>query len=107
MGNSFPVPSSQCHTSSAVLAGEGWRACFSAIHDQIFSIGDRSRDRLASATIEYPMYLGMSEHDVRNAVTLYLVKRWCLVNPEDRAQSLDVRSQKCTYLRSQIIVDPN
>ena len=38
--------SNRCYTSSTVTAGGGWRASLSAIHDQVFLIGDTSGNRV-------------------------------------------------------------
>ena len=44
-GNLFNVVSSLRHTSSSVLAGEGWQNSVSATHDKLFSVCEGFCDR--------------------------------------------------------------
>lgn len=83
-----------------VLAGKRWRASLSAIHDQMFSIGDRSGARAGRETIEYPVYRERSEHDIQHVVLRCFAGRWLLTCLEDRAQPMNVRCLKCTDLHS-------
>lgn len=56
-GNTFHAVSSLCDTSSITLVGDWralWRALFSAIHDQMFLMGDKSVDRAGQGCNRIP-----------------------------------------------------
>lgn len=44
--NSFHATSSHYHTSTTALVENGWRDSLSAVHDQILSMNDRSKDHV-------------------------------------------------------------
>ena len=69
MRMSFHAASSLCHILSTVSDGKGWWASLKVTYDHMFSVGDRSRDRVA----EYPVYQGRSKHDVQHMVLRNLV----------------------------------
>ncbi|GFW45568.1 hypothetical protein TNCV_3245081 [Trichonephila clavipes] len=98
--NSFHVASSLCHTSSAILDGEGWWASFSATQYQMFSMGDRSHDHADQGKRR-------SEYDVQNMILHYHVGRGRSARLDVRAHALDGRCQKHTdtspsYRRSEL-----
>ncbi|GFV21934.1 hypothetical protein TNCV_4526211 [Trichonephila clavipes] len=68
----------------------------------MFSKGGKSGDVNIRVTVEYFVYRGRSEYDVQRVVLHYLVGRWRLADLEVHwtAQPLDLRCQKCAYLRS-------
>ncbi|KAF8763212.1 hypothetical protein HNY73_021416 [Argiope bruennichi] len=102
MGYSFRTASTLFHTSSTVLAGEEWLACLSATQDQMFSMGNRFRDLTGQGNNRIPCV--SREVKARRAIRLvalhYLVGGWNLASLEDKAQQLDIRRQKCTYMLS-------
>lgn len=53
-GNIFHASLNLYHTSSTTLTGEEWWASLSAIHVQMFSVGDRSRDRSGRGSNKTP-----------------------------------------------------
>ena len=94
-GDSFYAASNLCHNSSIVLDGEGWRASLSAIHDMMFSMGNRSGDHGDQGSSQMPCV----SRKVRKRRTK------CIILLEDGVSKIGhnhwgVRCHKCTDLRS-------
>lgn len=54
----------------------------------------------AKAAFEYPVSWARSENDVLRLILRYLVAKRCLAGLKDKAQSLNVKCQKCNDMRS-------
>ncbi|GFS85159.1 hypothetical protein TNCV_4223041 [Trichonephila clavipes] len=60
VANSFHAASSVCPTLSTIVTGERSRSCFSAVHDEMFSVGQSLDKVLSRATPSVSKFIVMS-----------------------------------------------
>ncbi|GFV07186.1 hypothetical protein TNCV_3602041 [Trichonephila clavipes] len=58
----------------SVLAREWWQSSLLATHGQMFSMGERSRERSDKPTVDHPIYRGRLGHDGKMRSCVILLK---------------------------------